>query len=164
MATAVFVLLASSACSTAAVPSVPKAAATPEEVLRLYEQIRASLASDEGGLVPGLSLRLAAVAREASVEASGATRSSLQEVSASAEALGALRRSSIEDLRLGFGNVSRAVVELILADEGLAKGRFIFRCPMSMGYKKWVQASAEMENPYMGSRMLQCGSETEWKP
>jgi hypothetical protein len=35
---------------------------------------------------------------------------------------------------------------------------------MAEGYQKWVQVSSEMANPYMGKKMLKCGSEATWIP
>jgi threonine/homoserine/homoserine lactone efflux protein len=35
----------------------------------------------------------------------------------------------------------------------------VFECPMAKGYKRWVQPTDELENPYMGQEMLTCGSE-----
>jgi hypothetical protein len=32
---------------------------------------------------------------------------------------------------------------------------------MAKGYKKWVQTSEKVSNPYMGKTMGQCGSKTE---
>jgi hypothetical protein len=33
---------------------------------------------------------------------------------------------------------------------------------MAKGYKKWVQVSEAVSNPYMGSEMLECGTEAEF--
>lgn len=166
LALAIFTLLLAGACSSARDPAVSENTATPQDALGhsfgYYEQIRAALASDDGSRVPATSLRLARSASRAAANASGTTAPVLRELSAAAEALGALPDSDLTNLRIAFGDVSRAVVSLIVADPSLASGRYIFRCPMTMGYKKWVQTSAELENPYMGSRMLHCGSETDW--
>ena len=106
--------------------------------------------------------QLLAKASLQAAEASSDRRSELSDLAAAAEKLGATPSSDMRALRSGFGDVSRAVVTLIVADESLAGDRYIFRCPMAMGYKKWVQTSPELENPYMGSRMLRCGSKTKW--
>ena len=137
--------------------------ATSEESLIYYEQIRASLARDDGSEVPANALLLAKAAEQAAAGSSG-TRAELEAIAAAAEELAATSSSDLRSLRRAFGEVSRAVVTLIVADETLANGRYVFRCPMARGYKKWVQTSAELENPYMGSRMLHCGSKTRWAP
>jgi hypothetical protein len=160
LANAIISLLLAGACSSGAGPSVSESPV--QDALGHYEQIRAALASDDGSHVPAISARLAQAAREAAANAPGTTEPALRELSGAAEALGALSSSDLGDLRIAFGDVSRAVVSLIVADPSLADGRYIFRCPMTMGYKKWVQTSADLENPYMGSRMLHCGSGTKW--
>ena len=137
--------------------------ATAEEALAYYEQIRAALARDDGGEVPADALLLANAAMQAAAGSSD-TRAELEELAIAAEKLGASPSSDMRSLRRAFGEVSRAAVTLIVADETLASDRYVFRCPMARGYKKWVQTSAELENPYMGKRMLHCGSETVWAP
>jgi membrane fusion protein, copper/silver efflux system len=55
------------------------------------------------------------------------------------------------------------VVTLLATDKALAKGLRVFECPMVQGYRKWVQPSDEMANPYMGKKMLACGGESTWQ-
>lgn len=40
----------------------------------------------------------------------------------------------------------------------------LYRCPMALGYKFWVQPKSEAGkmNPYMGRAMQQCGSVKPW--
>ncbi len=72
--------------------------------------------------------------------------------------------ADIEVARLAFGDASRAYITLLSKDAELAKGKHAFRCPMAKGYKKWVQLTPELENPYMGQRMLECGGPVEMAP
>ena len=160
-ALAVGVVLAG--CSTMDMDGGSRSAATSEDAMVYYEEIRAALARDDGSDVPANALLLATAAEQAAAGSSD-TRAELQELGAAAEKLGAVPNSDIRLLRGAFGEVSRAVVSLVVADESLAKDRYIFRCPMTRGYEKWVQTSADLENPYMGSRMLNCGSQTRWVP
>jgi hypothetical protein len=160
-ALAIVVLLAG--CSTMNMGEGSHRPATSEDALVYYEEIRAALARDDGSEVPTNAMLLAKAAEQAA-EGSSDTRAELQELVAPAEKLGAIPNSDMRSLRGAFGGVSRAVVSLIVADESLANDRYIFRCPMARGYKKWVQTSAELENPYMGSRMLRCGAKTRWAP
>ncbi|HIF91695.1 MAG: hypothetical protein ABGX04_11900 [Myxococcales bacterium] len=160
-ALAVVVVLAG--CSTMNMGAGSHSPATSEDALVYYEEIRAALARDDGSEVPANALLLAEAAEQAAAGSSD-TRAELQELGATAEKLGAIPNSDMRALRGAFGEVSRAVVSLIVADESLANDRYIFRCPMARGYKKWVQTSAELENPYMGSRMLRCGVKTRWTP
>jgi Cu(I)/Ag(I) efflux system membrane fusion protein len=71
---------------------------------------------------------------------------------------------SADDQRRTFGDLSRAVVSLLSEHSTLARGRYVFQCPMAQGYQKWVQTGERLENPYMGGRMLRCGSSSEWSP
>jgi hypothetical protein len=160
-ALAIVVLLAG--CSTMNMGEGSHRPATSEDALVYYEEIRAALARDDGSEVPTNAMLLAKAAEQAA-EGSSDTRAELQELVATAEKLGAIPNSDMRSLRGAFGEVSRAVVSLIVADESLANDRYIFRCPMARGYKKWVQTRAELENPYMGSRMLRCGAKTRWAP
>ncbi|TNF37440.1 MAG: DUF3347 domain-containing protein [Deltaproteobacteria bacterium] len=70
----------------------------------------------------------------------------------------------LEAARLAFGEASRAYITRLSKDPALAKGKHAFRCPMAKGYKKWVQLTPELENPYMGQRMLDCGGPVEMVP
>lgn len=142
--------------------SIPPPPAAPRDALALYERIRAALARDDARGVPEVARALADVARRAAAGAPPATRLPLLRLGDAADGLAGTPTSDLAAVRLAFGEVSRGVVSLIVSEPALAEGRYIFRCPMAEGYRKWVQARAELENPYMGSRMLRCGSETEW--
>ena len=127
-------------------------AATPAAAtLADYERIRALLAADEMNGLPEAAQALAA----------SATRSSYTAVAASATKLAGA--SEIEAARLAFGEVSREVVTLLAQDPALAKGQHVFECPMVKGYRKWIQPSQDMANPYMGKKMLACGGESTWQ-
>ena len=39
----------------------------------------------------------------------------------------------------------------------------MFACPMVQIYQKWVQREEKMATPYMGKKMLECGSANEWR-
>ena len=70
----------------------------------------------------------------------------------------------IKAVRVAYGELQKSLVGIIAADATLQPGRFLFECPMAKGYQRWVQLSAKMANPYMGKRMLECGSTIEaWK-
>ena len=39
----------------------------------------------------------------------------------------------------------------------------VFSCPMAQDYPNFlIQPTAQLENPYMGQRMLKCGKAIEW--
>ena len=56
--------------------------------------------------------------------------------------------------------MSRHLLALLRAEDSLASGLHVFECPMADGYGRWVQPSADISNPYMGTRMPACGSES----
>ncbi len=89
-------------------------------------------------------------------------RPTLESLSAAA---GDLQRADQEDpasVRKAFGKVSRDTIALVGADSTLSKGRYVYECAMTEGYGKWIQTTDKIANPYMGSRMLECGAEVAW--
>ncbi|HET9450698.1 MAG TPA: efflux RND transporter periplasmic adaptor subunit, partial [Aggregicoccus sp.] len=48
-------------------------------------------------------------------------------------------------------------------DPRLQEGWALYSCPMTKGFNRWVQAPGPLSNPYMGERMLACGSGAEWR-
>jgi Cu(I)/Ag(I) efflux system membrane fusion protein len=130
----------------------PASTTTPAtETLAAYERVRALLAADE---IKGVSE--AARTLEAS-----ATSAKYTAIASSATKLAAA--ADLDAARVAFADVSRDVVTLLATDKALAKGQHVFECPMVQGYRKWVQPSDEMANPYMGKKMLACGGESTWQ-
>lgn len=74
------------------------------------------------------------------------------------------KAADIEAAREAFGDLSKAYITMLSAKPEVAKGLFAFRCPMAKGYQKWVQLEEKMANPYMGQRMLECGSKVPMEP
>ncbi len=125
-----------------------------------YEAIRAKLAGDELTGLAELGGGLQTTASAAAAQESGPAAEALKSV---AKAAGQLKAAtSFEDARTAFGDVSRGVVSLLAAKPELRAGRYVFECPMATGYKKWVQSTDKIDNPYMGKRMLECGAATSW--
>jgi membrane fusion protein, copper/silver efflux system len=142
-------------------------AAAPAEVeaaLAAYERMRASLAKDEVAAVSEDAAALAEAAGGAAASASDIHRGHLEALAAAAETMRDMPVEDSEAVRKAFGDVSRPLVAMLSADPKLAEGRHVFECPMSQGYPKWVQVSPEIENPYMGTRMLACGGASDWTP
>ena len=103
------VTLSLSLLLTGACGSTPGAsdAATAEDALAYYEQIRADLANDDGSQVPATAQLLARAAGEAAVHGSDATRAPLEELSAAAQELADVSGSELGALRIGFGEIRR---------------------------------------------------------
>ena len=70
--------------------------------------------------------------------------------------------TDLASARAAFAQVTLHLVALAEMDPELAAGWFIFRCPMVEGFAKWFQPTETLENPYMGLRMLECGSPSDW--
>tara|TARA_R110002094_G_scaffold75898_3_gene83072 strand:+ start:549 stop:1628 length:1080 start_codon:yes stop_codon:yes gene_type:complete len=66
-------------------------------------------------------------------------------------------------VRRAFGESGRVLVDLLSKNSSMRKGYFVFDCPMAQGYRKWVQPSDQIANPYMGQSMPKCGSKSMWE-
>src|SRR5690606_2623159 len=60
--------------------------------------------------------------------------------------------------RVDFSALSRALIALLGSDPRLAAERHLFSCPMAGEYGYWLQREQQIANPYMGQKMLTCGS------
>ena len=128
--------------------------------LNYYEGIRTALAADNLDPVAKQAESLANVAKIAAGKAKGGAKQSLDGMAKAALELKG--KEDIEEARLAFGELSKHVVGLIAKEPELQRDHHVFECPMAKGYKKWVQNKEAMANPYMGKKMLQCGSKTKW--
>jgi len=140
-----------------------QARASINQTLAAYDRIHAKLARDE---VTGVTEDADAAQRAATSAASDAPealRPQLATVAAAAGRLKDMPKDDADAVRRTFGDLSSAAVALLAAEPSLQQGRHLFECPLAQGYKKWVQASAEISNPYMGTRMPECGSESGWQ-
>ena len=139
---------------------LPEAAlASVQNAMAAYEAMRGELARDR---IEGLKAPAGVVAKELRAAAAvGAARETLNSGAEAAERMSAA--SDIASARRWFGEVTRALVGVAMADPRLREGRHLFSCPMvEGGYGKWLQASPELENPYMGGSMPTCGGEATW--
>ncbi|MFT7462218.1 MAG: Cu(I)/Ag(I) efflux system membrane fusion protein [Pseudohongiellaceae bacterium] len=71
-----------------------------------------------------------------------------------------------DELRTHYATLSQGIVNTLAKHLPGAVGSgelHVFSCPMAdpFGYELWVQADAELQNPYMGQRMANCGSPAE---
>jgi hypothetical protein len=64
--------------------------------------------------------------------------------------------------RVAFGEVSRHLLPVVAADARLRDGRFVFECPMTKTFPRWLQSSENVSNPYMGAGMASCGARAAW--
>lgn len=147
---------------TPAVAPTGDVTASAAQILSAYEKIRARLASDQTEGIEQIASDVAGAARVAASQAAAPQKVQLESIARAADGLKAKAGASVAEVRKMFGELSRAIVGLLSASPELRKGYHIFHCPMAEGYQKWVQAKETIENPYMGKKMLECGSTTEW--
>jgi len=127
------------------------------------DSVRALLAKDT---VDGVSQRageLGVALRSAAGSAGSApadVASCLRDGAQTADRLATAK--SLDEARERFAELAQYLIALAAADPRLQEGWHVFRCPMAKGFDKWFQRSPKMENPYMGQRMLVCGSPTSW--
>jgi len=142
----------------------PAAIGHAEQLLASYENVRARLAKDDAAGISDDVQRLETAATQAvsSAGASAAAQEKFRAVGTAAKALRGMNKTNADEVRKSFGELSRHVVALVASVPRLQQGRFVFSCPMAQGYQKWVQTKAQLDNPYMGTRMLACGSASDW--
>jgi hypothetical protein len=165
-----FALVACNTSSAETKPQAPQPAKSSlskeaqqalNEVFASYEKLRSLLAADKAEGISKEAETLKAVSQEASKKAP-ALKTQLDSLVSTAEQL-KVSEGKIEESRKAFGEVSKSIVALAVAEPSLQSGRFIFECPMAAGYQKWVQTNAVISNPHMGAKMLGCGTTTTWK-
>ena len=127
-------------------------------VMTPYEECRALLADDKAEIAD-CAKAIASAATELHPKAPEAAKAHLTAIATAAEALAGVPADDMDALRLAFGDTSKPVVALLRASPESAKSYHLFECPMAKGYQRWVQPDAKLANPYMGARMLACGTE-----
>ena len=124
--------------------------------LDAYERARAALAQDrlDGLATHGRDIgeTFRAAAASAPAEAAGV----LQQAATAGDALATAK--SLDEARAKFGELSRFVIALVIADEHLQPGWHHFDCSMTHGFGGWVQRNPSIDNPYMGTKMATCGT------
>ncbi len=135
------------------------ALASLRTVYAAYEQVRALLAKDKtDGIAPRAHrIDAALVAAGSAVEgAPDDVKHAIDDGAAAAKRLGAA--TDVAAARHEFSELSRVLVALAGSDARLLEGEHVFLCPMAPGYQKWLQPSATLDNPYMGTKMPTCGN------
>jgi hypothetical protein len=147
-------------------PATPPAIAPKIEgpvgpLLDTYEKLRAALAADDVATALTTAQPLADAGKAASAIATDVNKAHWATVADMAGKLAA-QKPDLKGARVVFADISKAVVSALVADPALRQGRFIFECPMAPNYKRWVQTTSSLRNPYWGSEMLECGSQVDW--
>lgn len=133
-----------------------------EPVLAAYEKVRDDLAQDALSAVAADAGALANAAREAAPKAPS-LEAQTKKLAKAADTLAGTPAADEAAVRKRFGEVSRHVVAIVTAEPALRQGRHLFECPMAEGYQKWVQTDEKLANPYMGTKMPECGQPSQWQ-
>lgn len=128
-------------------------------MIAAYDRVRASLAADD---VTGAATAAREIETSATAAATAAPGSAAHFKAIATGATTLVGATELAGGRKAFGEISRHLIALLASDKALAQGKYVFECPMAKGYRKWVQVSDALENPYMGKRMLHCGGESTW--
>lgn len=131
-------------------------------LIEAYEKARLGLALDDIQATRGgaEALRVAAAGFAATLD--GAARNRLSALAEAAKGLGST--ADFAAARLAFGKVSTQIIQLAHGAK-LGGEVFVFQCPMvEQGEPRWLQSTAEMNNPYMGKRMPKCGGRVPLRP
>jgi hypothetical protein len=124
-----------------------------------YEVCRALLAGDSTEGIANCANGIVTASKASHGAAPEAAHTHIATLETAALALAAAPADDIAATRLAFGAVSESVVAMLMSAPDAAKDYHLFECPMAKGYKRWAQPGAELQNPYMGAKMLSCGSE-----
>ena len=128
-----------------------------------YEYAREALVEDQAEAAVTAAAKVAKQAERAQTSASKKEKPLLADVAKQAKLLSTTSAKDMPAVRRAFGELSRALIVLAIARPSLRSQLHIFRCPMAEGYKKWVQRTKKLANPYMGQSMPRCGSSSQWK-
>jgi Cu(I)/Ag(I) efflux system membrane fusion protein len=147
MLTRLICLLAVVSVACAPKAETPRAGSTmPSSVVEPYLKIQAALAQDSMEGVKANAGQIATAATALGAPAMKIDTTALQLASA----------TEIEDARTKFGALSEAIVTYVDGNKlTLPEGVRVATCPMV--HKPWLQAGADLSNPYFGKSMSTCG-------
>jgi Cu(I)/Ag(I) efflux system membrane fusion protein len=140
--------------TASAEPTAPASNVDLDGLFAEYEQIHAALVRDDASQVAAAATR---IHTQAQAIHSPALSARMAEVASAAQALSQADTSDLPAVRRAFGALSQPLVALLDENSELAANRHVFECPMAEGYGRWIQPSAELQNPYMGTAMPTCG-------
>lgn len=136
------------------------------EMLYAYFDLSAALAADDLKAVP---IHSESLARAAEGLADQAARQNMDELAAAArDLIPAARKLTAKDstepkvARTRFGAISHDLIQLLANHGGktlFEREVYLFECGMAkVGYEKWLWRTPQIHNPYMGQKMLTCGT------
>lgn len=155
--------VAPQAPSLASIELAPPAFDALRAVFVDVDKARALLAADTLEGMPALAKSIAQRLAETSKQSGrDDVARKLDAGAAAARALGDAKE--IADARRAFSSLSEPLFAVAAADPRLQAGWRPFECPMVDEFPRWFQRDVDgaMQNPYMGKRMLACGSASPW--
>ena len=138
-------------------------------VLDVYFKLSQSLADDKLDEVPSRLTALAdatkALAESASEADAGDLKAEARKFHELVVSLRAETPKDAHDARTRFGRISHELTKFLDANGGktlFGTDLYQFECGMAkVGYERWLWWSPEIHNPYMGQRMLSCGTKLD---
>jgi len=132
-----------------------EAQAQVDRLVSSYLTIQESLAQDE---MQGIAAQFAEVRQSAESLNNAQLEAKAEAVAETAQA----EPGDLEEARDAFKDLSAALIELTQVaapNDQAASALYVANCPMAGA--DWLQASEQIVNPYMGQRMVRCGSVTQ---
>ncbi|MBF5046471.1 efflux RND transporter periplasmic adaptor subunit [Aggregicoccus sp. 17bor-14] len=128
------------------------------------EGVRTLLARDSvEGLAPRAEATVQALRTATGALPAGSAPSLAAELNAGTEAASRLAHATaLPEARTHFAALSQRLEALARMDPRLQQGWVIYSCPMTKGPARWVQRPGALANPYMGEKMLACGTAVAW--
>ncbi len=138
-------------------------------VLNAYFQLSKTLAADELAAVPtrmtALSEATGELTRVASESDADALKTDAARFHDLVTTVSAEQPQDAVDARTRFGRISHELTKLLEAHGGktlFGHDLYQFECGMAkVGYERWLWWSPEIHNPYMGQKMLKCGTKLD---
>lgn len=151
------------ACSQSSGQTPDKEAAASTEtgfagLLSNYEAAREALAADRIADAVSIAKHIESSAKNAKASVAAAQQATMDALIKAAATLAQTSKDDESAVRRGFGEVSKQLVSILRAVPKYREGLYLFECPMAEGFKQWVARKDQVENPYMGTKMLHCGS------
>lgn len=138
-------------------PAAGDAVAAVTAIVGPYDTCRTLLSEDKTDGLAACAGALSAAAKAQKSALPAELQDRADAIAAAADQMAAAK--DLEAARVAFAKTSEPVVGLLAALPDAAKQFHVFECPMAKNYKRWAQASPELANPYMGTKMQTCGSE-----
>jgi hypothetical protein len=134
--------------------------ASVDQITKAYLSIQSQLASDSVDQVPAQLQTIRDSAKSLQRHGSQRNNSTLNARGTAIAKAADFDVKDIEQARNKLVALSGSVIELVQTQppsDDAASELYMAQCPM-VEDGRWLQTSKKVTNPYMGSRMLQCGS------